>query len=90
MRGILISPAAELDIESILVWTRQRFGERARLRYGALLTQGIADVAEDPRRMGSSHRPEIADIAQTYHLWHGRNHVPVSVGRVKKPRHLLL
>ena len=90
MRGFLISPAAEHDIESILVWTHGRFGEQARLRYEALLTQGIVDVAEDPNRVGCIHRSEITADARTYHLWHSRIHVPVADGRVKNPRHFLL
>ena len=90
MPAFLISPAAERDLESILVWTQTHFGEQARLRYEALLAQGIADVAEEPDRGGSHHRSEIADAARTYHLWHSRNHVPVADGRVKNPRHFLL
>ncbi len=90
MPGFLISPAAEQDIGSILVWTQEHFGEQARLRYEALLTQGITDVAENPDRGGSHRRSEIADAARTYHLWHSRNHVPVADGRVQNPRHFLL
>ena len=37
MRRYILAPAAEQDIESILSWTHERFGERARLRYEALL-----------------------------------------------------
>ena len=65
MTGFLISPAAERDIESILAWTQAHFGEQARLRYEALLAQGIADVAEEPDRGGSQHRSEIAAAART-------------------------
>ena len=86
MPAFLISPVAERDLESILVWTQEHFGEQARLCYEALLAQGIADVAKEPDRGGSHHRPEIADAARTYHLWHSRNPVPVADGRVKNPR----
>ena len=86
---ITIAPAAERDIESILAWTHEHFGERARLRYEALLSQAIADVADDPDRAGSDLRPEIAADARTYHLWHSRNRV-APTGRVKDPRHFPL
>jgi len=90
MRGCIVSAAAEQDIESILHWTNEHFGERARLRYEALLVQGIADLAQDPNRPGSRERPEIAPAARTYHLWHSRRRVASARGRVKKPRHFIL
>ncbi|MBN2296064.1 MAG: type II toxin-antitoxin system RelE/ParE family toxin [Pirellulales bacterium] len=90
MSNYIISPAAEHDIESILAWTHQQFGESGRLRYEALLVRAILDVADDPQRMGSRRRPEIHSDARTYHLWHSRNRVEAAVGRVLHPRHLLL
>lgn len=65
MRGCIVSSAAEHAIESILRWTDEHFGERARLRYEALLIQAIADLAQDPERPGSHNRPEIAPAART-------------------------
>jgi toxin ParE1/3/4 len=85
-----IAPAAERDIEAILHWTYQEFGEPAMERYGALVTQAIRDVVHDPELVGSSNRPEIAPNARTYPLLHSRNHVAADVGRVKHPRHFLL
>ena len=85
MPKFVISPAAESDIEDILAWTEDRFGERARLRYEALLVQAMVDVADDPNRTGIRVRPEIAKSTQTYHLFYSRNRVPRSVGRVKRP-----
>ena len=89
MAGYLLSPAVSADIEAILAWTHEHFGEAARLRYEALITQGILDLAEDPERVGCSKRPEIAESARTYHLWHSRNRV-AQADRVKAPRHFLL
>ena len=85
-----LSPQAEQDIEAILAWTHEKFGEKARLRYEALLTRAILDVAEIPERVGSHHRPEIRAGARTYHLRHSRDRVQRSVGRVQRPRHFLL
>ncbi len=39
-----LSPLAEQDIETILEWTHEEFGEKARIRYEALLTGAIMDV----------------------------------------------
>lgn len=90
MSRVILSRAAEGDISSILAWTHERFGERARVRYEALLVQAIVDVADDPRRTGSATREEIAHNARTYHLFHSRNHVDKSIGRVRRPRHFLI
>ncbi len=85
-----ISERAERDIESILAWTHEHFGEHARLRYEALLAKSIVDIAADPARPGSLTRAEIAPDARTYHLRHSRDRVPARVGRVRRPRHFLL
>ncbi|RUL84611.1 type II toxin-antitoxin system RelE/ParE family toxin [Tautonia sociabilis] len=85
-----LSPQAEQDIEAILAWTHEEFGEKARLRYEALLIRAILDVAEAPECVGSHDRPEIVAGARTYHLRHSRDHVKRSVGRVRRPRHFLL
>jgi toxin ParE1/3/4 len=85
-----VSPAAEDDILSILVWTHEHFGERARLRYEALISQAICDVAAAPERPGSATREEIALDARSYHLFHSRRRVEKAIGRVRRPRHFLI
>ena len=90
MRRYRISPQAEQDIETILAWTHEEFGEKARLRYEALLIRAILDVADSPDRVGSQDRPEIAASARTYHIRHSRDRVKISAGKVKQPRHFLL
>jgi toxin ParE1/3/4 len=85
-----LSPQAEQDIEAILVWTHDEFGEKVRRRYEALLTRAIMDVAENPERTGSRARPEIAVAARTYHLRHSRDRVRKSVGTIHHPRHILV
>jgi toxin ParE1/3/4 len=90
MREYRLSPQAEKEIEAILEWTHEKFGEEARVRYEALLERAIRDVAEAPELAGSRARPEIAGAARTYHLRHSRDRVKKSVGRVKQPRHFLL
>jgi len=90
MSRFILSPVAEQDILSILAWTHQQFGEQTRVRYEALLVQAILDVAGDPGRSGVTRRDEICEKAFTYHLWHSRQNVDKSAGRIRKPRHLLL
>src|SRR4051812_31673794 len=85
-----LSPQAEQDIESILEQSHDRFGEKGRLRYEALLIRSIIDVAETPDRAGSHNRPEIAEGARTYHLRYSRDRVSKSLGKVRRPRHFLL
>jgi toxin ParE1/3/4 len=90
MARFILSPAAEQDILSILAWTHKQFGERARIRYEALLGQAILDVVENPDRTGVTNRDEIREGVFTYHLRHSRLSVDSSLGRVRKPRHFLL
>jgi toxin ParE1/3/4 len=90
MSRYVLSSTAERDIESILVWTQEQFGSAGRLRYEALLVQAILDVAEDPERVGSQNRPEIAPAARTYHLYFSGSRVDANAGRVRRPRHFLL
>lgn len=90
MPHYVISPAAQCDIQAILAWTHEHFGERGRLRYEALLGQAIQDVVEAPYRAGSQSRPEITATACTYHLWHSRSRVESASDRVHRPRHFLL
>jgi len=90
MRRLVVAPAAQRDMESILAWTHEHFGLDGRLHYEALLVRAILDVAADPDRVGSHTRPEIAPAARTYHLWHSRNRVEPARDRVRRPRHFLL
>ena len=90
MTQVRLSPLAERDIEAILAWSHTHFGESVRLRYEALLVQAILDLAKDPNCSGSLERPELSKGACTYHLRHSRDHVSRSVGRIRRPRHLLL
>lgn len=85
-----LSPLAEQDLEAILTWTHEHFGEQGRIRYEALLVRAILDVVADPQRPGCQPRPELAPGAMTFHLLRSRDHVPNATGRVRQPRHFLL
>ena len=90
MAKFVLSPSAEADIEGILAWTHEHFGEAARFRYEELLAQAILDVAASPERPGCMSRPELSKAAHTYHLYFSRNNVSPAANRVKRPRHFLL
>lgn len=90
MARFRFSPDAERDIQAILAWTHGQFGEQTRLRYEELLVQAILDVADEPGRIGTQERPDLAKGAKAYHLRHSRDQVSRSVGRIRKPRHFLL
>lgn len=90
MARFVLSPLAESDIEGILAWTYEHFGESVRLRYEESLVQAILDVAADPKRPGCAIRPELSVGARTYHLYFSRNNVSPAANRVKHPGHFLL
>jgi len=85
-----ISNAARYDILNILQYTSEQFGVQARRKYSQLIQQAIKDVQEDPERPGAKRRPELTDIARTYHLFYSRDKIRNKERIVKKPRHFLL
>ena len=52
---VVLSAAARADIRDVLIWSRDKFGERAAARYRDLLKQAIRDIAADPERSGSRY-----------------------------------
>jgi toxin ParE1/3/4 len=90
MFDYVISPAAQLDIESILDWTEEQFGSQGQLRYEELLSQAILDVANDPEHIGNRNCPELVAEARIYHIKNSRERVTAAIGRVRHPRHFLL
>lgn len=85
-----LAPAAERDIRRILSQSLAQFGNAAMQRYRALIVQAILDVTENPHRVGSLQRPEIAAAARTYPIAIGRDRAPKAAGRVKQARQFLL
>jgi len=85
-----LSAAAQADIFNLLLWTTDRFGHAARIRYEALLFATLADIAADPLRPGSIPRPELGDYVRSYHLRYGKQRARASGAIVARPRHLVL
>lgn len=86
----VLAPEAKRDIHEALKWSAQKFGERAALRYRALLKQAIRDIEADPERPGSQERPELAKGVRVYHLRFSRDRAKNSDDIVHSPRHFLL
>jgi toxin ParE1/3/4 len=89
-RRIVLAPSARADIREALIWSRERFGERAAARYRDLLKQAIRDIAADPERPGSRERRDLAKGVRTYHLFFSRERARSELGVVGEPRHFLV
>lgn len=81
---------AEAQIDDILAWSQDRFGELARERYAALLVTAMEDVAADPQQAGVSWRRLGQIDVGLYHIGHSRGHVEEPPGRVGGPRHIVV
>lgn len=90
MRRVILAPAAEEDLRSILAWSREMFGEPARQRYAALLSQAITDVAADSSRAGVHEADDIGPGLRIYHITHSRRRRVAAASRVVALRHFLL
>jgi toxin ParE1/3/4 len=93
VRRLRIASTARGDMEDLLAWSEERFGQAARQRYEAL-SCALLDIAEDVARPGVTARPELGSDVFSYHLFFSRERaaersVP-GEGRVLRPRHLLV
>jgi toxin ParE1/3/4 len=81
-------PGFRQDIQKIVAWSEDHFGEAAADRYAELIRQALRDLLEDPMRPGVKARPELAPHACVYHLVFSRDRVTGEP--VKTPRHFVL
>ena len=84
-----LAPEAEADIDDILEWSVQHFGEAVRDGYEELIQVAIGRVVEDPNRVGSHTCPEFGPGVRSIHLASSRDHVGQGVHKVMKPRHFV-
>jgi toxin ParE1/3/4 len=89
-RRVVLAPAVRSDIRAALMWSQERFGQRAALRYRELLKQALRDLASDAERPGSKERPDLARGVRTYHLYFSRDRAGGVVGVAGRPRHFLI
>jgi toxin ParE1/3/4 len=86
---VRLTGTAQRDLASVMAWSVKEFGERAALRYDALIKQALKDIGEDPGRPGSKEKPEaMIEGVRAYHLSFSRKRLPRP--GVKEPRHFLL
>lgn len=63
---IRISRQAASDIEAVLTWTLDNFGEAMRAEYESLIRLALIDIARGPD--AARRRPELHDAARTFHI----------------------
>jgi toxin ParE1/3/4 len=85
-----LSAPAEAQIDEILDWSQQNFGELSRERYATLLVAAMEDVADDPNQKSVSWKRVAQGRVGVYHISHSRQHVPDPPGPVAEPRHYLV
>lgn len=87
MRKVRLSAGAVAQLRDILLWSEERFGRAAALRYDRLIRTALEDLATNPHRIGVKVRTDLAPGTCTYHLVYSRTRARCGV---RRPRHLLL
>lgn len=85
--NLRLSLAAREDILDVLRYTESRFGSAARIRYQSLLFAAFTSLAQEPVRIGSKAREELAAGLRSLHLSHCRNET--GAARMARPRHII-
>lgn len=81
-----LTAPARTDLHRILAISRRDFGAEAAVRYSDLIEAALDALMANAERAGVTARPDIAAEVKVYHL----QRVRVRVGRVRRPRHLIL
>jgi len=89
MRDYRLTAFVRDDLDSVLEWSGRYFGELRRARYETLIFAAIADIRRFPNHPAAKKHPRYGVGVRSWHLRLSRNHVPLEVGRVDSPRHLL-
>jgi toxin ParE1/3/4 len=85
-----LSGPAEAQIDEILNWSQEKFGELTRERYAALLVKAMEDVADYPRQKSVSWKGTSSGTVGIYHISRSREHVSDPPGTIGEPRHYLV
>lgn len=70
--SVVISPLAEQDIEEIQIYTLEKWGERQRKKYAALIYDGLKKLSIFPE-----FGRKIPDISQEHRIYRIGNHFAV-------------
>jgi toxin ParE1/3/4 len=76
------------DLSSIQAWTQARFGDVTSLHYDELLEHALADLLDEPTRLGVKTHAELPQGVFLYHLRFSR--LKMKPGAIEKPRHLIV
>ena len=68
-----LSGRAQADIAAILSRSRDVHGERARVRYRALLAAALRRVAADPHGHSTADRTDLLAGIRSFHIRHSRH-----------------
>ena len=83
--AIRLAAAAEADIEDILRWTAEHFGEQQARSYAETLAAALEELSETPAPPGARARDDIAKGVFTLHVARhgrkGRHFVIFRIGR---------
>jgi toxin ParE1/3/4 len=64
---VRLSFAAEADVDDIVFWTTDRFGEAQARTYESILKKALLSLRDGPARAGSKSRPGIAPRLYSLH-----------------------
>lgn len=65
---VRLSLAAETDVDDIVFWTADRFGETQARAYGDILKKAVFSLRKGPSRAGSRPRPDIGPRLYSLHI----------------------
>ena len=82
-----VAVAARVDIADVLRYSEAKFGPAARRRYTLLINAAFQSIAEQPERIGSYARDEIAPGLRSLHLRYCRGHS--AQDQIGRPRHIV-
>lgn len=85
-----LSPTAQADLDDILAWSVENFGDRGADRYAALIFAALSDISSDPHRPGVVLRDDWGAGIISWHLRGSRLRAGLAMGRVRRPRHLVV
>jgi toxin ParE1/3/4 len=82
-----LAATAEADLQEILRWTAERFGEKQARVYAETLAAALDDLTEGPCVLGAKARDDIAEGILSLHVARsgrkGRHLVAFRVGRTE-------
>ncbi len=64
---VRLSFAAEADLENIVLWTADQFGEKQARAYESVLKNALSSLRESPTIAGARPQPEIAQGLYSIH-----------------------